>query len=275
MKLLKRLSLFLHQLTGLYSFLAGSAPCNASYIVATCSLVIDRDRLLVNLYRFHYYPPLSPSCVALFEHLGCAPYESHKYRCAMTGILCDNKQDIKINSIKFVIQKWYSIHNTSYETKQTLTCGSMLNFKRRVVTVFCIRLLYEALPAAFRHRSPSSIKQQIWSAGPRESSSPVLNPLLFIFQFLLVFFFAFFFVLICILTPGCTRRFQSLWFKRNCLMHKFTISAPIVFYNSSIYNELFVRILNLKPSQHFIFHVFFSFCMRYEISLHVTYLNCR
>lgn len=69
-------------------------------------------------------------------------------------------------------------HCSDHKTvKQSITCGSMLNFRRLVVTVFCIRLLYDALPAAFRHRSFSSIKQHIWSVGPRESSSPVLNPL--------------------------------------------------------------------------------------------------
>lgn len=60
---------------------------------------------------------------------------------------------------------------------QSLTAGSMLNFKRLEVTVFCIRLLYDAFPAMFLHRSFSSIKQHCWSVGPRESSSPVLKPL--------------------------------------------------------------------------------------------------
>lgn len=52
----------------------------------------------------------------------------------------------------------------------------MLSLRRLVVTVFWMRLLYDALPAVFLHLSLSSIKQHIWSVGPRESSSPVLNP---------------------------------------------------------------------------------------------------
>lgn len=47
------------------------------------------------------------------------------------------------------------------------------------VTVFCMRLLYDAFPAIFLQFNPSSTKQHIWLATPPplESSSPVLNPL--------------------------------------------------------------------------------------------------
>lgn len=79
------------------------------------------------------------------------------------------------------LEMWLQRRSNDAEKVRAMpTCGSMLNFRRLDVTVFCIRLLYEALLAAYRHRSLSSIRQQIWSAGPRESSSPELNPL-FIF----------------------------------------------------------------------------------------------
>lgn len=60
--------------------------------------------------------------------------------------------------------------------KHSHTVESMLNLRRLWVTVFWMRLLYDAFPAAFRHRSLSSMRQQIWSVGPLESSSPVLKP---------------------------------------------------------------------------------------------------
>lgn len=63
-----------------------------------------------------------------------------------------------------------------YVHAQYLTIESKLSFNLRCVTVFCIRLLYEALPADWEHRSPSSTRQQIWSPAPLESSSPVLYP---------------------------------------------------------------------------------------------------
>lgn len=57
-----------------------------------------------------------------------------------------------------------------------LTELSILKFSFLCVTVFWMRLLYDAFPAGLVQRSPFSIKQQIWSVGPRESSSPVLKP---------------------------------------------------------------------------------------------------
>lgn len=56
------------------------------------------------------------------------------------------------------------------------TKTSMLSWSLRWVTVFWIRLLYEAFPAGLEHLSPLSTRQHTWSVGPRESSSPVLNP---------------------------------------------------------------------------------------------------
>lgn len=71
---------------------------------------------------------------------------------------------------------WY-MHFSVCHSRLSHTIGSLCSFRRLLVTVFCTRLLYDALPAAFLHRSLSSIKQHTWSVGPRESSSPVLKPL--------------------------------------------------------------------------------------------------
>lgn len=59
----------------------------------------------------------------------------------------------------------------------TNTWASMFSLSLLSATVFWMRLLYDALPAGRLHRSPSSTRQHIWSELPRESSSPVLNPL--------------------------------------------------------------------------------------------------
>lgn len=58
---------------------------------------------------------------------------------------------------------------------------------RRCRTNLPILLLYAALPAGRVHRTPVSIKQQVWSDGPCESSSPALKPFM-LHQSLLLFF---------------------------------------------------------------------------------------
>lgn len=69
------------------------------------------------------------------------------------------------------------VTNSVMRSKQwVLTELSILKFSLLCVTVFWMRLLYDAFPAGLVQRSPFSIKQQIWSVGPRESSSPVLKP---------------------------------------------------------------------------------------------------
>lgn len=78
--------------------------------------------------------------------------------------------------IKSSYEKNY-VPNTVMRSKQwVLTELSILKFSLLCVTVFWMRLLYDAFPAGLVQRSPFSIKQQIWSVGPRESSSPVLKP---------------------------------------------------------------------------------------------------
>lgn len=154
-----------------YSCPAAWAPCNASCTVAMCSLAIGRDRPLANRCQFHCCLPPNPFGVASFVHIGCDPCESR---------ICKGVTTEKTNTNQYNVSEIVTNKVTEQPRIYALTDGSFINLSRRVVTVFAILLLYDALPAALRHRSLSSIRQHIWSVGPRESSSPVLNPLLFI-----------------------------------------------------------------------------------------------
>lgn len=161
------LILYLHRPIVLYSYQVVLILYSVSYSDVMCLLAIDRDQPRANRYLFRCCHLQIPFFYALYERTGFALCESHI-------CICDGPK----NSIQLLL----NYGNFDAVVALALTFGSIFSFRRLVVTVFCIRLLYDALPAAFPHRSLSSIKQHIWSVGPLESSSPVLKPL-FIAQF--------------------------------------------------------------------------------------------
>lgn len=134
---------YLHQPIELCSCRVVLTLCNVFYTDAACSLAIDRDRLQVDRCQFRYCHLPIPFVCVWCEHIGFVLCGNHKYIC-----------DEPVNGL-FVNFWSFNVH------WRALTCGSIFSFRRLVVTVFCIRLLYDALPAAFLHRSLSSIKQHI------------------------------------------------------------------------------------------------------------------